>query len=87
MISTVVSLRLSRPDLPPKGGSHRSQLWRAEMAVIGASDGATQVAATAHRRVDALTVKASNGTIALAAIHVSANDSAPCGNTATFTVA
>ena len=35
----------------------------------------------------ALTVKTSSGTTALAAIQASANDSAPCENTTTFTVA
>ena len=39
------------------------------------------------RRGFALTVKISRGTVALAAIHPGANDSAPCGSTITFTVA
>ena len=40
-----------------------------------------------HRGLGTLKVKTSSGTIALAAIHASAKDSAPCDNTTTFTVA
>ena len=40
-----------------------------------------------HRRIGALTVKTRSGTIALTAIQATANDSAPCENTTTFTVA
>ena len=40
-----------------------------------------------YRGLGTLNVKTSSGTIALAAIQASANDSAPCENTTTFTVA